>query len=127
MRIVVALTLALASAGASSAQTIRGTITGTVTDSTGAVVPGATVVLANAATGVTTSAVSNQQGTYTIPLLQPGTYDVSVDLQGFKKYMRSGVVIEVAQTTRLDVPRWWRLSRGMRSLHAVRGDDRSRG
>jgi carboxypeptidase family protein len=106
MRMVVALTLAftLASSAASSGQTIRGTITGTVTDSTGAVVPGATVVLANAATGVTTSAVSNQQGTYTIPLLQPGTYDVSVDLQGFKKYVRSGVVIEVAQTTRLDVP-----------------------
>ncbi len=103
MRTLVALALALAIATALDAQTIRGTSTGTVTDSTGAVVPGANVVMTNAATGVTTSAVSNQQGTYTIPLLQPGTYDVSVDLQGFKKYARSGVVIEVAQTTRLDV------------------------
>ena len=103
MRIVVPLVLALALAVSSDAQTIRGTITGTVTDSTGAVVPGATVVMAHSATGVTTSAVSNPQGTYTILLLQPGIYDVSVDLQGFKKYLRSGVVIEVAQTTRLDV------------------------
>jgi len=103
MRIVVPLVLALALAASSDAQTIRGTITGTVTDSTGAVVPGATVVMTHSATGVTTSAVSNPQGTYTIPLLQPGIYDVSVDLQGFKKYLRSGVVIEVAQTTRLDV------------------------
>lgn len=103
MRIAVPLLLALAIAAAAHAQTIRGTITGTVTDSTGAVVPGATVVMAHAATGVTTSAVSNPQGVYTIPLLQPGVYDVSVDLQGFKKYLRSGVVIEVAQTTRLDV------------------------
>jgi hypothetical protein len=103
MRIVVALVLALGMAPAAGAQTIRGTITGTVTDSTGGVVPGATVVMVNAATGVTTSATSNQQGAYTIPLLQPGAYDVSVDLQGFKKYVRSGVVIEVAQTTRLDV------------------------
>jgi hypothetical protein len=78
MRIVVPLVLALAIAAASDAQTIRGTITGTVTDSTGAVVPGAAVVMTHAATGVTTSAVSNPLGIYTIPLLQPGTYDVGV-------------------------------------------------
>ena len=56
------------------AQTIRGTLTGTVTDSSGAVVPGATVTATNGATGVADSAVTNQQGSYTLPLLPPGTY-----------------------------------------------------
>jgi hypothetical protein len=74
----------LATAAASPAQTIRGTITATVTDASGALVPGASVVVTNTATGVATSAVSNAQGAYTIPLLQPGTYDVAVDVQGFK-------------------------------------------
>src|SRR5213592_3524063 len=72
------------------AQTIRGTITGTVTDSTGGVLPGATVTLTNVATAIATTAVTNQQGSYTIPLLPPGTYQAAVELQGFKKYMREG-------------------------------------
>src|SRR6478672_5108277 len=104
MRIFSAIVLVLATATLTSAQTIRGTITGTITDSSGSVVPGATVVVTNTATGVATSALSSAQGTYTIPLLQPGTYDLAVDLQGFKKYSRSGIVIEIAQTTRLDIP-----------------------
>jgi len=104
MRIFSAIVLVLATATLTSAQTIRGTITGTITDSSGSVVPGATVVVTNTATGVATSALSSAQGTYTIPLLQPGTYDLAVDLQGFKKYSRTGIVIEIAQTTRLDIP-----------------------
>src|SRR5256714_7478305 len=90
-------------AGPLAAQTIRGTLTGTVTDSSGAVVPGATVTVTNAATGIADSAVTNQQGSYTLPLLQPGTYQAVVDLPGFRRYVHSGIVIEIAQTTRLDV------------------------
>jgi hypothetical protein len=86
-----------------AAQTIRGTLTGTVTDSSGAVVPGATVTVTNAATGVVDSAVTNQQGSYTFPLLSPGSYQAVVELPGFKRYVRGGLVIEIAQTTRLDI------------------------
>ena len=84
------------------AQTIRGTLTGTVSDSSGGVVPGATVTATNAATGIAASVVTNQQGGYTMPLLPPGNYSVMVELPGFKRYVHSGVVIEIAQTTRLD-------------------------
>jgi hypothetical protein len=85
------------------AQTIRGTLTGTVTDSTGAIVPGATVTATNNSTGISDSTASNAQGTYTFPLVSPGTYQLAVELQGFKRYVRDGVVVEVAQTTRVDV------------------------
>jgi hypothetical protein len=86
------------------AQTIRGTITGTITDSSGAVLPGFTVTVTNPATGETRSARTNEQGSYTIPLLPPGTYQATVEQTGFRKYVRGGVVVQIAQTTRLDIP-----------------------
>jgi hypothetical protein len=102
--IALILLVLVAAAGTCAAQTIRGTITGTVTDSTGAVVPAATVIVTHAGTGIDASAVSNQQGSYTIPLLPPGTYQASVELPGFKKYVRHGVVVEIAQTRRSSTP-----------------------
>jgi len=104
MRLAVILSLAGGAAIApAGAQTIRGTLTGTVTDSTGAVVPGITVTVTNAATGISTSAVTDRQGGYTIPLLPPGTYQATVEQSGFKKYLHGGIVIQIAQTTRLDI------------------------
>ena len=74
MRFVSAFALVLTTAVGLSAQTIRGTITGTVADSTGGVVPGATVVATNTATGIAGTGVSNQQGwTYDVPSMQHGT------------------------------------------------------
>src|SRR5437870_4886789 len=106
IRVALCLALAWGAVGeASWAQTIRGTITGTVTDSTGAVVLGVIVTVTNAATGISTSSgPTNPQGIYTIPLLPPGTYDATVEQTGFKKYLRGGVVVQIAQTTRLDIP-----------------------
>src|SRR4029450_756917 len=99
---IVFLAVVIAGFAASGvAQTIRGTLTGTVSDSTGGVVPGATVTATNAATGIAESVVTNQQGGYTMPLLPPGNYRVTIELPGFKRNVRSGVVIEIAQTTRL--------------------------
>jgi hypothetical protein len=86
-----------------TAQTIRGALTGTVTDASGAIVPGATVTATNQDTGISDSSVSNAQGSYTFPLVQPGRYQIAAELQGFKKYLRDGVVVEVAQTTRVDI------------------------
>jgi hypothetical protein len=86
-----------------AAQTIRGTITGTVTDSTGAVVPAVSVVVTAADTAIATTAVTGRDGSFTIPLLPPGTYAVKIEQQGFKTYLRDGVVVQIAQTTRLDV------------------------
>ena len=57
----------------------------------------------NPATGICEKAVSNAQGSYTFPLVAPGAYQITAELQGFKKYVRDGVVVEVAQTTRVDI------------------------
>jgi len=89
--------------GAAHAQTIRGTITGTVTDSTGAAVASATVTVTNAATGISASTQTTREGTYTFPLLPPGTYQATIEETGFKKYVHGNVVVQIAQTTRLDI------------------------
>ena len=65
------------------AQTL-GTITGEVKDSTGGVVPGATVTVVNKATNATRTTVSNEVGLFDFPALPPGTYTVKSELEGFK-------------------------------------------
>src|SRR5215213_7033022 len=63
---------------------VTSTLSGTVTDSSGAVVPGASVVVKRADTAVTSEAVTNAEGQFTIPQLNPGKYSVVVTLSGFK-------------------------------------------
>ena len=86
------------------AQGDRGTITGTVTDPAGAVIAGAPVEARNVATGAAYPAVSTPTGNYTITQLPAGQYEVTVTVPGFKKYVRQGLTIEVAQVVRIDVP-----------------------
>jgi hypothetical protein len=74
-------------------------ITGTVTDTSGALVPGATVVLTNKATNLTYKTVSNGTGSYTIPNVTPGPgYTETVSRDGFKTTVLSGLYINVAST-----------------------------
>jgi hypothetical protein len=61
-----------------------GTITGTVIDESGAIIPGATVTVTNKATSVSRNLVSNEQGLYSAPALEPGKYDVRVQAKGFR-------------------------------------------
>jgi Carboxypeptidase regulatory-like domain len=88
---------------AAFAQSDRGTITGTVLDPASAVVPGAKVVARNADTGVVSETVATETGNYTLASLPAGTYDVSVEASGFKRTTRTGIVVQVAQTARVDV------------------------
>ena len=75
-----------------SAQTFRGTILGTVTDPTGAVVAGAQVKVHSASTGLDRTTVTSADGSYTVPELPIGAYDVTVtqtrlsDLRGDKRW-----------------------------------------
>jgi hypothetical protein len=85
------------------AQSDRGTITGTVSDPAGAVVASAPVQVRNVETGVLYEGATSTTGNYTIQQLPAGTYEVSVTVPGFKKYTRSNLTVQVAQTLRVDM------------------------
>ena len=87
---------------AAGAQEARGTIQGRVTDSSGAAVPGATVEVFNLATGVATTTNTNAEGSYRVPFLNPGTYRVTVTLQGFSKYVSDQLEVHVADLLTVD-------------------------
>src|SRR5690349_9620654 len=85
-----------------NAQGTTGQITGLVTDATGAVVPKAEIVVVNEATGIRRNAVSNELGYYTVSLLPPGSYRISVRKEGFRPVDRAGITLEVDQVARID-------------------------
>jgi hypothetical protein len=85
------------------AQSDRGTITGTVSDPAGAVVANAPIQAKNVETGVVYEGATSTTGNYTLVQLPAGSYQVSVTVPGFKKYTRSGLTVQVAQTLRIDV------------------------
>src|ERR1700748_1768883 len=78
-------------------QSDRGTITGTISDPTKAVIPGANVV-ATGETGDGYETITTETGNYTLGQLPAGLYQLSVELPGFKKYVRQGITVLVAQT-----------------------------
>ncbi|HUK25197.1 MAG TPA: TonB-dependent receptor [Terriglobales bacterium] len=84
-------------------QTYQGRILGTVTDPSGAVVPGATVIITNAATNVSRTLTTGAGGDYIAPNLEPGPYQVTVEAPSFKKEVRTGLRLEVAKDMRIDV------------------------
>ncbi|HSP69831.1 MAG TPA: TonB-dependent receptor [Bryobacteraceae bacterium] len=86
------------------AQSDRGTVTGTVSDPAGAVVAGAPIQARNIETGATYQTASSATGNFSIAQLPVGTYEVTVTVQGFKKYIRAGLQVGVAQTLRVDIP-----------------------
>jgi Carboxypeptidase regulatory-like domain len=93
----------LAMADMAGAQTATGQITGTVKDSTGAVVPGATVTVHSDLTGLTRTGASNPSGDYSFPLLPTGVYSVSAELTGFSVAKQSGIRLNVDQVARIDL------------------------
>src|SRR5262245_3575101 len=86
-----------------SAQEFRGSITGKVTDPNGAIVPGATVTLKNLGTNSENTITTNDEGSYTFPLVQPGKYSLSVVNQGFNTATRDDIEVRVADRLTLDV------------------------
>ena len=93
--ILAAAFLCLASSHAFAQGSTTSSISGTVVDTGGGVIPGATVVAKNIATGTTTTAVSNTTGTFSIPALEPGTYTLTVSLSGFKTAMLNDVRLTI--------------------------------
>ena len=101
--ILAALVLALATAGTAAAQQTTGNISGRVTDAQGAAVPGVSVTGRNIATGFVRTEVSDAEGAYRLTGLPVGTYDVTAELQGFSRFERKGIIVNVGQTVSIDV------------------------
>src|SRR5690348_17504220 len=90
----VLVTSTLVFAQASTTATIRGTIQ----DSSGAVLPGATVTLTNEGTKAVQTTVSDDRGQYLFAGLFPASYDLKVELSGFKSYERKGIALSPNDT-----------------------------
>ena len=85
------------------AQVTSGTILGTVTDSAGQVVSGADVTITEVAKDASRKFTTDESGDFNAPFLIPGTYSVTVERQGFKRHVSTGIVLQVDQKARLDV------------------------
>src|SRR4029079_6427736 len=84
------------------AQSGNGQMGGLVQDTSKALIPGVTVTATNVETNVTVTTLSNDSGTYNFPVLQPGTYRVSADLNGFKKVVNNDVILPYAGQIRVN-------------------------
>jgi len=95
--------LILACATPNAAQVASGSIVGAVRDASGAVVTDAAVTVRNTETGIAREVKTNREGGYVVTLLQPGTYTVTVEREGFKKAVQPAFKLDVNQTTRVDI------------------------
>lgn len=86
--------LFLAVTAALCAQDTRGKIQGTVTDSSGAIVPNASIVLLNTGTGVNSAGRTNQEGHYIFDFVNPGSYTLTVEQSGFRSFIQKNITVE---------------------------------
>ncbi|HEX5235669.1 MAG TPA: carboxypeptidase-like regulatory domain-containing protein [Silvibacterium sp.] len=88
---------------AAHAQNVYAAIHGTVTDSSGAVVPNASVTVLNTSTGITTTGATDSRGYYTLPQLQiGGPYTVTIAASGFKSFTQSGLTLNLNDNRDVD-------------------------
>jgi hypothetical protein len=103
MRTAIVVTSALMISLVALAQSDRGSITGSVADPAGAVVPNAPVQIRNVETGAVYQAGTSATGNYTLAQLPAGQYELSTTVAGFKKYTRQNIIVNVAETYRVDI------------------------
>jgi len=102
LRIVSAVLTVCALAGGANAQSVAtSTLSGVVVDTAGGVIPGATVVVKNDATGVSNTVVTNESGAFSVPSIPGGTYVVTVTLSGFKTASIKNVTVATATVVTL--------------------------
>jgi hypothetical protein len=97
------LSLLLVLSASLAAQEYRASLLGVVTDSSGAAVPQAAVRVTNIESGVASATLTNNDGSYLVPFLNPGRYSLAVELTGFKAYERSPIELRVNDRSRVDV------------------------
>jgi len=84
-------------------QGVQATLKGRVTDTSGAVVPNVKIEVKNIGTNLAVNTVTDSAGLYTVPFLTPGSYIVSAEGSGFKKYVRENLQLNVDETADVDV------------------------
>ena len=87
---------------AAYSQSTTSEINGRITDPSGSGVPEAAVRAVNTETGIRRETTSNEQGNYSIPVLPPGNYEITVQKQGFRPLTRTGTSLQVDQVARID-------------------------
>lgn len=85
-----------------NAQTITATISGTVSDANGAIIPGAKVTATSNETGLSKNVSTNAEGRYVLTFLQPGTYTLKIEKQGFTDQTIPNIKLEIAQSASLN-------------------------
>jgi len=84
-------------------QAFTATLSGTVTDSSGAVVPKATVKLTSAERGIVRTFTTGETGSYTFQLLPPADYDLKVEVTGFQAYVQRGISLAAGASAQQDI------------------------
>lgn len=100
--IAIAFAIAFCFCSFGMGQATNGTILGTVHDPTGAVVPGATVTVTDVNKGTKATTKTDAVGNYTFPSLIPGTYRITVTMEGFKRSIQPSVPLDIDQKATLD-------------------------
>jgi hypothetical protein len=100
----VVLSLVLGIGQVLAQSTVTGGINGTVTDPQGGLVPNASVVVTNIGTNSAVTVTTNSDGGYKASNLQPGTYRVETTVSGFAPAKADGIIVEVGQSTTIDIP-----------------------
>jgi hypothetical protein len=101
---ILAVSLALLSSGAAVGQVLYGTLVGAATDPQQAAVVGATVTIKNNATGYTVETKTTNRGTYEIPNIPPGMYNIKIAATGFASFEAKDIRIEANNIARVDAP-----------------------
>jgi hypothetical protein len=97
------LLLGFAPSAYAQANAANGSVEGTVSDPSGAVLPGVNVTVLNVDSGARRTVVTNDRGLYRAPLLPLGSYTISAELDGFKKYERGGIPLSAGQSAVVDI------------------------
>lgn len=100
---LLAIALALAWHAPAAAQSFKATLVGTVTDASGGVVPGAAVTMTEQGTRLSQTVYTDADGRFSIPQLAPGHYELTVELEGFRKSIQRDLTLETDQVRRVSV------------------------
>ena len=103
LSVMVALALTFIPVARLFGQVTGATLSGTITDTSGAIVPGAQVVIENRSTDVTRKSVTDKDGLYIAPNLLPGSYEVTVTATGFATAARTGITLNVGGNVVIDI------------------------